>query len=384
MFGHRIDLVRVFGIPIRIDLSWFLVAVLITWSLADNLFPESAPGHPTPVYWLMGAIATLGLFGSILVHELAHALVARRNDLQIRGITLFIFGGVAEMEDEPPNAQAEFLVAIAGPIASVLIGIACFGLVGLAAAGGAPGPLRAVVTFLGGINLVLVVFNLIPAFPLDGGRVLRSALWRWKNDLRWATGITSRIGSGFGIALIALGLWQFIARQDLIGGLWTFLIGMFLRNAAQMSYRQLIMRRALEGEPVSRFMQIDPVTVPRALSVADLVERYVYKHHFKFFPVVDDGRLVGCVTTRRVKALPREEWERQSVGAITEACSPENTIEPEADSMVALARMSRSGTSRLMVVKEGRLVGILALKDLLKFLALKVELEGDRSSFTSP
>jgi len=158
------------------------------------------------------------------------------------------------------------------------------------------------------------------------------------------------------------------------------MIGMFLRNAARMSYRQVVMRRALEGEPVSRFMMTRPITVPRAIPISDLVRNYVYKHHFKMFPVVDGDKLLGCVSTRAIKQLPQSEWERQSVGAILEPCSSHNTVAPDADSMHALARMSRSGVSRLMVVDGDRLVGILALKDLLKFLSLKVELEGNENS----
>ena len=376
MFGQRIDLFRAFGIPIRIDLSWFLVAVLVTWSLAENVLPQIAPGGLVPQYWLWGLVATLGMFTSIIIHELAHALVARRYAMPIRGITLFIFGGVAEMESEPPNAAAEFFVAIAGPIASVVLGVGGLGLAAVAAVADLPAGWRAVVAVVAWINLVLVVFNMIPAFPLDGGRVLRSALWHWRGDLRWATRITSWIGGAFGIFLVAFGVWKFIVHQDLIGGLWMALIGMFLRNAARMSYQQLEVRRALEGEPVGRFMQTDPIVVSRAMPIAELVESYVYRYHFKMFPVVDGERLVGCVTTRKVRETPREEWPRQSVGSITDPCAGDNTIAPDADALEALARMSRSGASRLMVVEDDRLVGILALKDLLRFLALKVELEG--------
>ncbi len=365
---------RAFGIPIYVDLSWFVVALLISWSLADNLFPASLPGKGVGTYWSLGIAATLGLFASIIIHELAHALVARRFAVPIRGITLFIFGGVAEMEDEPPSARAEFMVAIAGPIASVAVGVLCFGLSALArsVAGAAT-----VLGFLAGLNLILVVFNMIPAFPLDGGRVLRSLLWQWRRDLPWATRITSSIGSAFGVILIALGLYRALFGGDFIGGLWSFMIGIFLRNAAQMSYRQVVIRRALEGEPVERFMITDPITVSRAIPISDLVRNYIYKHHFKMFPVVDGDRLLGCVTTRTIKRLPQSEWDRQSVGSIVEPCSPENTIPPDADAMHALARMSKSGRSRLMVVSGERLVGILALKDLLKFLSLKVELEGE-------
>jgi CBS-domain-containing membrane protein len=159
-------------------------------------------------------------------------------------------------------------------------------------------------------------------------------------------------------------------------GLWLFLIGLFLRNAATASYQQLLLRRTLEGEPVSRFMHADPVTVPRAISVLELVQSYIYRYHFKMFPVVDDsGRLLGCVTSRRVRELPRDEWDRQTVGALAERCTPENTVRADTDAMEALSRMSRTGASRLMVVDEDRLLGILSLKDLLHFFSLKMELE---------
>ncbi|MFQ5526413.1 MAG: site-2 protease family protein [Thermoanaerobaculia bacterium] len=375
MFSRRFQVFRAFGIPIFVDLSWFVVALLISWSLADNVLPGRMPGLGIGAYWGLGVAATLGLFVSIVLHELAHALVARRFAVPIRGITLFIFGGVAEMKDEPPSARAEFMVAVAGPLASVVVAVSCFGLSAVLAG---IGPGATILSFLAGLNLVLVVFNMIPAFPLDGGRVLRSVLWQWRQDLSWATRVTSSIGSGFGIVLIAFGLYRALFGGDLIGGLWSFMIGMFLRNAAQMSYRQVLIRRALEGEPVARFMITNPVTVPRAIPISDLVREYVYRYHFKMFPVVEGGRLLGCVTTRTVKQLPQSEWQRQSVSSILEPCSPSNTISPEADAMQALATMSKSGASRLMVVDGEQLVGILALKDLLKFLSLKVELEGDR------
>ncbi len=376
MFGRRIELFRLFGFAIRLDLSWFVVVALISWSLAVSVFPPLYPDLAAAVYWTMGVAGALGLFASVVLHELAHALVARRYRLTIRGITLFIFGGVAEMESEPPSAEAEFMVAVAGPLASIVVGASCLGLGGLAAAAGWSTAFTGVLVHLAWLNFLLVAFNMIPAFPLDGGRVLRSALWKWKSDLRWATRVTTGIGSGFGLALIFLGVLRLVAQQDFVGGLWMLLIGLFLRNAAQIAYRQLVVRRTLEGEPVRRFMQADPIVVSRAMSVAELVENYIYRFHHKLYPVVDDGRLLGCVTTRAVKQLPRDEWERQSVNAILEQCSPDNTVAPDTDAIEALSRMSRTGQSRLMVVDGDRLVGIIALKDLLKFLALKVELEG--------
>jgi len=376
MFTRRFKLFDLFGFEINADLSWFVILALVTWSLATRVFPAdfAAPGLDPATYWLLGFVAALLFFASLLLHEVGHALMARRYRLPIRGITLFLFGGVAEMTEEPPDARTEFLVAVAGPLVSVLLGVlfTSAGLVGRAAGW----PPAASVTCLGlGIaNLLLVAFNMIPAFPLDGGRVLRSALWQWKGDLRWATRVSTSIGGAFGFGLIAYGVLVAIAGNDLFSGIWYALIGLFVRNAARMSYQQLLLRRALEGEPVSRFMEPSPVAVERALPVRELVDAYVYRHHHKTYPVVDGGRLVGCVSTRAVRELPHEEWDRQTVGAIAEPCSEENTVPPDMDAMQALSLMSRTGTSRLLVAEDDRLYGILALKDLLKFFSLKMEL----------
>lgn len=377
MFGKRITLFRLLGFEVKIDASWLIIAVLITWSLARAVFPAYFEGLSGATYILMGIVGALGLFSSIVVHEFSHSLVARRFGLSMKGITLFIFGGVAEMEEEPPTAKAEFFMAIAGPAASVVLGGVLLGITVLGTRYGWPNPVIGVLSYLWTINLVLAAFNLLPAFPLDGGRVLRSALWGFTGRLAWATRIASLIGSGFGFLLIAMGVVT-IVRGDFVGGIWWFLIGIFLRNASQTSYRQLVTRRLLEGEPVRRFMERNPVAVPYHISVEQLVEDYVYKHHFKMYPVVQEERLVGCVTTRDVKAIPREQWDQHTVKELSTACSSENTISPDADATEALALMSRSGNSRLMVVEGERLVGIIALKDLLEFLSLKMDLEGGR------
>ena len=240
--------------------------------------------------------------------------------LPMKGITLFIFGGVAEMEDEPQNAKTELLMAIAGPISSVVLGGVFLLLHRAIAAGNWSRPAAGVLQYLGWLNIVLAVFNMLPAFPLDGGRVLRSILWSIKGDLRWSTRIASAIGSGIGMLLIILGLVTFIS-GGFIAGIWYFLIGMFIRGAAQVSYRQVLVRKALGGEPISRFMQTNPVTVPPSISVRDLVDDYFYRFHYKMFPVSTDGNLAGCITSRQVMSIPREEWERRSVQDVLVPCS---------------------------------------------------------------
>jgi Zn-dependent protease len=374
MFGKRIKLFKLLGFEVRIDLSWVIIAALVTWSLADGLFPFLYPGLAPEVYWEMGAAGALGLFASIVFHEFCHSLVARKFGMAMKGITLFIFGGVAEMGEEPPTARAEFLMAAAGPLSSFFLSGVFYFIFQAGLNSDWPEPVNGVLRYLSWINALLAGFNLLPAFPLDGGRILRAILWGTKKDLQWATRVSAGIGSGFGIVLIFLGIFSVI-RGNVIGGLWWFLIGLFLRGAAQMSYQQLVIRKSLEGEHVRRFMNPHPVTVPPTLTVAELVEDYVYKYHYKMFPVLDDGRLVGCVTTRDIKEIPKEQWSRETVAEMAEKCAPEATIGPETDAVKALAIMNQTGLSRLLVAENDRLIGILTLKDLLAFLSLKVELE---------
>jgi Zn-dependent protease/CBS domain-containing protein len=376
MFGKKIRLFTLFGFEVGIDLSWIFIAVLIAWSLSRGLFPMYFEDLTTQTYWMMGIVGAMGLFFSIIVHEFSHSLMARRHGMQMKGITLFIFGGVAEMTEEPANARAEFMMAIVGPLSSIGIGVFFYGLFRTGAEVGWPMPVIGVIMYLSWINFLLAVFNLIPAFPLDGGRVLRSILWKVKGNLRWATKVTSSIGSGFGILLIGLGVYS-VVMGNFIGGMWWFLIGLFIRGAAQMSYQQLLTRKALEGEQVRRFMSDHPVSVHPRTSVNDLVEDYVYKYHFKFFPVVEDSeRLVGCVTTKEVREIPKEEWPRRNVGDVLSRCSDDNVVSPDTDAMKALSIMNRTQASRLMVVEKDRLVGVIALKDMMNFLSSKVDLEG--------
>jgi Zn-dependent protease len=377
VFGKSFEIFRVLGFPIRLDPSWVPVAALMTWSLASGIFPVLAPGLSQPLYWTMSAVATLGLFASVIVHELAHSLVARRYGIPIRGITLFFFGGVAEMVGEPPSARSELLVAAAGPVASLGVAACGWGAMAAVTALGVPDPVVAVIGYLALTNAVLAVFNLVPAFPLDGGRILRSMLWSWKDDLRGATRISSGIGTAFGWLLIALGIVRAFWASDWIGGIWWVLLGFFVRSAASGAYQQLLLRQVLEAETVGRLMHPHPVAVPRSLALTEWVRNYVYRYPFKMFPVLDDsGRLIGCIKVRRLREVPREEWERQTVGAFVERCGPENTVPAHADAMRALSLMSSSGVSRLMVVEGDQLLGVLSLKDLLRFFTLKTEIEG--------
>ena len=374
MFGKTVTLFRIFGFEVKVDWSWLILGALIVWSLATGLFPGWYKGLERSDYWIMGVAGAVGLFLSIVFHELWHSLIARRFGLNMRGITLFLFGGVSEMADEPPSPKAEFFLAVAGPLSSVGLAAALLATSYFLRGHGPMIPVTGVLNYLGVLNLVLAGFNLIPAFPLDGGRVLRAVLWGTWNDIRRATRGASSIGAGLGAGLMFLGVVQFFMGRS-VGGIWTFVIGMFVRSTARSSYRQLVFRRALEGVPVKKFMVADAVTVVPATSVEKLVEDYVYKYHFKMYPVVEGGKLAGCVTIDQVKDLPREAWAAHEVGELARACSAENTIGPDEDVLKALALMQRTGRSRLMVADGDKLAGVISLKDIMGYIALKLDLE---------
>ncbi len=354
-----------------------LLAALIGWTLADAVFPEMTPHLAPATYWWMASAGTIGLFFSIVFHEVAHSLVARRYGMPIRGITLFIFGGVAEMESEPPSPKSELLMAAAGPAASLLLSVAFFILAALAEAWNGRGAVQGTLWYLGFINGMLMLFNLVPAFPLDGGRVLRAALWMWRGDLVWATRIAAGAGNLFGIVLIVIGVLD-VMTGDFIGGMWRFLIGMFLRGAAEASYREVIARTAFEGVPILNVMNREPIAVPPELSIAAFVEDFVYRHHHRSFPVTRQGLLAGCVGTEQAAKIDRTAWATTPVERIMAPCGPEDVVGPDADAVAALAQMRRSGRSRLWVVEEGRLVGVLSLHDMLELLSAKLELEHGR------
>lgn len=376
MFGKRLKLFKLFGFEVRIDISWSIIALLVIWSLTRGVFPYYYPGLSQSTYLWMGILGAIGLFTSIVFHELCHSLVARRFGLEMEGITLFIFGGVTEMEKEPPSAKAEFFMAIAGPLSSISISFVFYGFYLWSQNGGWPPAVSGILSYLRWINWVLAVFNLLPAFPLDGGRIFRSVLWRLRGNLQWATRISVQIGSAFAFILSFLGILNVIMGAFL-SGIWWLLIGMFLYSATQLSYQRLLIRRALEGEHVQDFMESNPVTAPATISIAELVEHYIYKYHFKMFPVVDGERLIGSISTTEVKEIPKNEWNKFTVEKLAKPSSVKNTVSLDADATKALSLMSQTGNSRLMVISDNKLVGIISLKDLLRFLSLKLDLEGD-------
>lgn len=373
MFFYRVTLFRLFGFTVRIDASWLLLAVLIVWSLAGGYFPQLLAGYDTETYVWMGIAGAIGLLFSIVFHELSHSLVARRFGMPIEGITLFLFGGVAEMHEEPTSAKGEFLMAVAGPLASLLLAVLFYGLSALDGSAAAT-PVTALLDWLAFVNLILAIFNLVPAFPLDGGRMLRAALWGWKGDLEWATRIAARAGSAFGVMLMILAVVNLIY-GNVIGALWYFLIGLFVRGAANMGYVQTVTKRTLGDDTVARFMRRQPIAVDPDLRVDRLIEDYVYRHYFRVFPVVAGERLIGLVTLDDVKKVARDRWVDTRVAEIMDGASPDNCIRADAPALDALNRMREKGFSKLMVTEGSKLIGIVTLRDLLGFLSLKLDLE---------
>jgi Zn-dependent protease/CBS domain-containing protein len=386
MGDTRWRLFRLLGIPIFIHPSWLIVLALLTLSLAggypdmlQEAFPGEAPRVPWYASWAMGLITAAAFFTCILLHELGHALVARARGVPIRGITLFLFGGVAEIEDEPPSPGTEFLMAVAGPAVSACL-VAVLGVLALVgSAAGWPHPVVLVLGCLAALNSVVLVFNLVPAFPLDGGRVLRALLWAVTGSLRRSTYWASAAGQAFSWLLVGWGLIQLFT-GDWLGGIWIAVIGLFLNAAARGAYEQLLVRQALQGEPIRRFMNPEPIAVAPSLDLRTWVNDYVYRYHRKAFPVVSGGRLEGVITTGSLAQVPRAEWPEHTVGEVMGRELRAVTVAPDADALEALARMRQTGSSRLLVAEGDRLVGTLTLRDLLQFLGLKIELDGEEAA----
>lgn len=374
--GGTIRLLTIRSIPINIHVSWLMVYGLITWTLAVGYFPRAIPNLPPVAYWANGLLAALLLFVSVLLHELAHSLVAMAHGLSVRGITLHVFGGVSHLDDEPPSPRAEFLIAVVGPITS-------FGIAAVLRGIDATGVLRpewahAVVAYLVFVNIALGLFNLIPGFPLDGGRLLRAVLWKWKGSLGRATYIASRVGMAFAFALMALGVFQTLGGA-LVGGVWLILIGMFLHGAADASSSQMALRHALARLPVRDIMTREVITVPIDATVEQLSDAF-WSHHVTSFPVVDHGRVAGIATVQQVHEVPRAERTQRRVSDLMRPLTDELVVGPDDSVFDAFAKATRNRLGRLAVLDGSRLVGYLSLKDISHVLALSGLAEGARSA----
>jgi Zn-dependent protease/CBS domain-containing protein len=383
---------RIFGINIQIDWSWVFIFLLVTWSLAAGLFPNWHPDWSPALSWVVALSASILFFVSVLIHELAHSLVAKAKGLPVRRITLFLFGGVSNIEREPPSPKTEFLITIVGPITSLALG-AFFLMLSRFSMGGLStvlptspemvsqlNPLSTLLLWLGSINILLGIFNLIPGFPLDGGRVLRSLLWMATGSLRKATRWASGTGQAIAWIFIVTGVVMIFGARipffgtGLINGLWLILIGWFLNGAAIAGYRQIVIRDLLEDVPVERLMRSEVPVVPPDLSVSDLVYQWIIGTDERAFPVLAGERLVGLVCLEDARKLPREAWNSTTVEQIMTRAEQLDVVSPREDANEAFEKLTRRDVRQVPVIQDGHLVGLLRRRDIVKWLQLHSEL----------
>lgn len=370
---ESLSLGRIAGVRVGLNWSVLIIFALIAGSLALGFLPQMHPDVDPIVHWISAVITAVVFLASLLAHEVAHAVVAIRNGLEVQGITLWLFGGVAKLESEAEDPAAELRIAGIGPLVSVLLAVAFGSLAFAGSAAGWPGVVVEVIAWLALINLVLAVFNLVPASPLDGGRILRAFLWWRRGDPVSAAVTAAKAGRIFGFVLIALGLVQF-AFTGALGGLWLVLIGWFLTTAAGAEQQHARLQGALGDLRVRDVMTPEPTVVPWDLTVERFVEEFVFGHRYSTFPVVGGDRRVGLMTLNRVKDVPPSDRPHRSLHGV--ACPPDEvaTASPDEDLVDVLPRMSGCADGRVVVVDDGRVVGILSPRD----VARELEIAGIR------
>ncbi len=370
--GDAFNLGKVFGIQFRLHYTWFIIFILITASLSWQLFPGSYPDQPLLLYWVMGIITSLLIFVSVVAHELAHSLVGRANGIPIKSITLFIFGGIAQMTKEAARPGAEFKMAAAGPACSLVIG----GLFALlwSFTRYTIEPVAVMAYWLAYMNVTLAVFNLIPGFPLDGGRVFRSILWRVTANYNSSTRIATQVGRGVGYLLILGGILMMFILHDWFGGLWLAFVGWFLENAASASYRQAKWREALYGFTVSQTMTSDCPVVPPSAIVSQLVQEHIFGSGHCCFLVADEGKLMGILTLHNIKAVPQPNWGVTQVKEIMTPVDRLKIASPDQEALSILEQMDESNINQMPVVSEGRVIGLIARDNLMRFLHIRSQL----------
>jgi Zn-dependent protease/CBS domain-containing protein len=373
-FAVRIGRVR--GIDVRVDISALVIVVLIAWTLAAAALPALAPGYATSEYWLTGTLTALLFLASLLGHELSHSIVALGRHVRVRDITLWLLGGIAALESEPENADDELAIAVAGPVSSVLIGCGGLALAAGVAAFGGPSLAVAALAWLGSINLLLAVFNLAPAAPLDGGRVLRAWLWKRHGDRERAARTAARAGEIFGRFLVGVGILELLLGAP-VSGIWAVLLGWFLLEAARAEGMRVDVGLRLSGLRMREVMTPDPVTVPASTTVDELLERYVTRHHCTSFPITDDGRVVGLATLARCRAVRARLHAGVTVSDIAWPLD-EVTIAAPDELLTDVLQRATSGDNRVLVLDGTRLVGILSPSDVARIIETRSVREPER------
>jgi Zn-dependent protease/CBS domain-containing protein len=365
MQGFRLG--SIFGFEIRVDLSWLLIFFLVLWTLSAGIFPTSYPGYSSATYFAMGIVATLLFFASLLAHELSHSFVARAKGIPVEDITLFIFGGVSRTRMDAETPGDEFQIAGVGPLVSLLLS-GLFGLIWYVGVNfGWSVVFTGIFAYLAAINLALAIFNMLPGFPLDGGRVFRSLIWKYTGNLKKATKIASTGGKWLSYLLIAFGVLDMFAGA-ILGGLWLILIGWFLYNAAETSYEDLLLRTSLQGIRAREIMTPYPETVSPDIKLQELVDNYFLNRRYQSFPVAEDGHPVGIITLNQVKDIPREEWKYRTVKDTMVTTENGVTARPEEQMSKVLQKMQDSGVRRVLVIQNGLLQGIITANDLANWL----------------
>jgi Zn-dependent protease len=364
VFRHTIPLGRVFGIPIDLDYSWFLIAILITWTLAVNYYPAEIKGGTSAEYWLMGAITAVLFFLSILTHEMAHSLVAIHYKVPVNRITLFIFGGVSQIAGEPPSASAEFQIAVVGPLTSIALGIFFYLLEPLLTQ---IAPALAIAKYLALINGMLGVFNLIPGFPLDGGRVFRAIVWGAIKNFRRATMIAASTGRFFGYFFIIGGVFDAL-RGDVFNGLWIAFIGWFLESAAAAQVQQQMVQGLLNGHKVSEVMGEACTHVLGDTSLQKLVDQEVLAHAHRCFLVDQGDHVAGLLTLQEIKDIPRPSWSATTAAQAMVPLDKSSKVESSSELWPAMEKMSRDGINEMPVMQGNSVVGMLSMADIVKYL----------------
>jgi len=363
---------KIKGIMIEVDLSWFIIFFLVAYSLATSYFPSVYPDFGATVNWLLGFAVAVFYFISVILHELSHSLVSIKLGIPVNRITLFIFGGMAQIEKEPDSPATELKISIAGPAMSLLLFALFLLLANLADNLGAPQAAVAPLSYLSSVNLLLAIFNLIPAFPLDGGRVLRSIIWRATGDFQKATKYSSSIGTVFGNLFIVFGvLWAL--NGSLVNGIWIALIGWFVIQLSQSNYQSVFIENILDKIYIREFMTSAVVTVDYDISVKELIEHYFYKYKFIIFPVIKDDEIIGVVNIEGVKALDRELRSMTRVRTITIPMNPDLVVSPGDNVSNAMAKIFRNGIGRVLVMDQGSLIGIVSSTDILNYINIYKE-----------
>src|SRR6266568_3580866 len=359
---------KIAGIDIDINVSWIIIVVLLTVSLATGWFPQLYPGWSTATYWLIAFLSSLLLFVSVLLHELAHSLVARRRGLPVKSITLFIFGGVSNIEREPTSPGIEFQMAVVGPFTSLVIGVICF-LLQLPLRG-SNSPLEGILFYLAVTNLLLGVFNLIPGFPLDGGRVLRSIIWKITGSMRQATRAASLTGQLIAYLFILLGIWLFFA-GSILDGIWLGFIGWFLLSAVQSANAQVMLTSVLRGVTVGEVMNPKPTTVPANISLQHLVDAYFLPGGLRYALVMQADHLVGLMTLSDIRHIPREQWGQVPVSNAMIPLERLHVVTPQQSLGDVLPLMAGRDVNQLPVVQNDALVGILSRDAIVQYLEVR-------------